>query len=70
MMTKKHYKQAAETIKQVKRHQVQSDTPATILTRNVVCADIANGLADMFEQDNPKFDRDLFLKACGVDGES
>ena len=24
-------------------------------------------MADALEQDNPKFDRDRFLKACGID---
>lgn len=27
---------------------------------------IAQQFADLFEQDNPNFDRDRFLKACGV----
>lgn len=27
---------------------------------------IANQLADYFEQENPRFDRDRFLKAAGV----
>lgn len=31
-----------------------------------VVEDIANKLADVFAADNPRFDRAVFLKACGV----
>lgn len=27
---------------------------------------VANRLCDYFQQENPKFKKDLFLKACGV----
>lgn len=30
-------------------------------------ADVAEGLADMLERDNPRFDRSRFLKACGIE---
>lgn len=29
-------------------------------------ADLANNLADKLEQDNPRFNRSIFLTACGV----
>lgn len=29
-------------------------------------ADLANNFADVLENDNPRFDRDRFLTACGV----
>ena len=29
---------------------------------------MAESLADTFEASNPKFNRDKFLQACGVDG--
>jgi hypothetical protein len=28
--------------------------------------DAANNMADIFEADNPRFDRDKFIKACGL----
>jgi len=28
--------------------------------------EISNKLANFFEQDNPKFDRERFLSACGI----
>ena len=28
---------------------------------------LANNIADLFPQENPRFDRERFLKACGVE---
>ena len=55
-MTKKHYVAIAEIIK--------SEAMATPYGYR---ADIAGKLADYFKQDNPKFDRERFLTACGIE---
>lgn len=52
-MPKKHYKLIASTIGSLVIHQSNK-------------AYIANEFADKLEQTNPFFNRDTFLKACGV----
>ena len=54
MITKKDYKAIAEIIEEHLRNKE-------------VCLPFANELADYFEKDNEKFDKDRFLKACGVE---
>lgn len=29
--------------------------------------EVANSLASVFQRDNPRFDRERFLKACGIE---
>jgi hypothetical protein len=53
-MTKKHYEAIASIIE-----YYAHDT--------TVYNALANRLADYFAQDNPKFDRQRFLKACGIE---
>jgi len=36
------------------------------MTEEFIESAIANAIADVFEQDNARFDRARFLKACGV----
>jgi hypothetical protein len=54
-MTRKHYVAIALIIKQARSQ------PTKI---NLTWA--AQQLAYLFEQDNPRFDRDRFLTACGI----
>lgn len=57
-MTKKHYEAIACEI-------------SFLFGRNRTCAEIiAHRLADYFQQDNPRFDRERFLKACGIEQET
>lgn len=51
-MGKKHYERIAAII-----NQKMLDS---------VVVDLAYALADYFSEDNPKFDRPHFLKACGL----
>ena len=59
MFTKQHYKAIAEIIRP---HLLVSK----IRKDGAQVADIALELADYFAQDNPRFDRERFLEACGL----
>jgi ABC-type Zn uptake system ZnuABC Zn-binding protein ZnuA len=54
-MSKKHYIQVAKIIRAAIVHK--HPQPADI---------IAHNLAEIFEQENPRFDRSRFLEACSV----
>jgi Fe-S-cluster formation regulator IscX/YfhJ len=59
-MTKKHY----EAIAQVINDEIRPYSPEAVqsTTYNVI-----NNLADYFADDNPKFNRERFLEACGIE---
>ena len=67
-MTRKHYEAIAEVIKDANR------LPSTRFHYHVgvdeaiheARLDIAEGIARYCTNDNPNFDRDKFLTACGV----
>ena len=59
-MTKKHYEAIASIIECNTMGQ-HVTTPGKILDN------IAEDLADYFATDNPRFDRDKFMIACGFD---
>lgn len=59
-MTKKHYEMIAKVL--AKRREQYND--AMWWDHMEAIADVADGLAGAFDKDNPKFDRDRFLKAC------
>jgi len=52
-MTKKHFQAIADAIKPYSESRVAMD--------------IAKTLAKVFHDDNPRFQRARFLKACGID---
>ena len=56
MFTRKHFQTIARTIKDNKNHK---------RVKNAV-HNIALELANEFEKDNPRFDREKFIKACGL----
>lgn len=58
-MTRKDYIAAAELLRRVAK------THNDPLCERV-CLSVATGLADIFAQDNRRFDRTRFLLACGV----
>lgn len=64
MFTKRHYEQIAETIRQTKSGR--TGDALVVNAVNGVREVIARDLADLFAEDNPRFNRDLFLKACEV----
>lgn len=58
-MTKKHYEAIARIFR-----GIELDTDGFIETHY---ENIVSRLADYFESENPRFDRDKFLSACGVE---
>lgn len=62
MFTRKHYEAVAEIIKERSKHYADMGRYG--------CANgagsVGDKLADLFEKDNPRFDRDRFLAACGL----
>jgi hypothetical protein len=59
-MTRKDYVMIAEILKANREDFVQGDEGLSLLY--ILSHQIANGL----EEDNPRFDRQRFLVACGV----
>jgi len=57
-MTRKHYAAIAKVI-------ARSVGNSTEMRERTAIASIVVGLADAFATDNPRFDRDKFLTACG-----
>ena len=64
-MSRKHYREAAEIIKNALPSRADADTPAGVV-RTQTTREIACDLAIMFKQDNSAFDRYKFLDACGL----
>ncbi len=63
-MNKEQCEAVAEIVKE-KNNLHNDDAPSSYNIRGVL-AEVACDLADLFEKDNPNFDRDKFLKACGL----
>jgi hypothetical protein len=66
-ITRTHHKDVAKLIR--REVEATKDNPAPHVAEDQILAKIdtiAEGLADLFAQDNPRFNRDLFYKACGV----
>ena len=60
-MTRKHYIKFAGTF----RHALDLSQQRDLLVNNAV-RDIADTMADICAADNPRFDRERFLAACGM----
>jgi hypothetical protein len=63
-MSRKHYEAIAADIK--RRFKLIPDPDGRDQELAGQLFGVANDLADLFEADNPNFDRGRFLKACGV----
>lgn len=65
-MSRKQYRDMAAVIKdaweEIENYPESDQAGARITVRN-----IANGLAIVFVIDNPRFDRNRFLEACGIE---
>ena len=55
-MTKKHYEAIAQVFTQYMQHNDSRET----------AEHIAKNMCAYFQADNPKFNRDMFLTACGI----
>ena len=62
-MTRKDYEKIAAIIK---NHAPNGDNSMFDAGFDMAVTNIANDLAAMMAQDNPRFDRARFLKACGL----
>lgn len=68
-MTRKDYEVIAAVLKELRRSRPYSDEGMDEPeTRPAVLADVALHLSIIFKEDNARFDRTRFLKACGVLG--
>ncbi len=65
MVTRKDYKAIAEIIEVNTEKHKQQGTGSLLC--DTVRKSIALELADYFATDNPKFDRQKFLNACGLE---
>jgi hypothetical protein len=71
-MTKKDYMEVAQVIR--RRRTAYSDVPSTISVQGqqllesavLVVDETTRDLADLFQKENPHFDRDRFLIGAGV----
>jgi len=61
----RHYNDLADFIKALPD---PGDSPAPVKAMEVIKRRVAERLADRLAADNPQFDREKFLKACGVKG--
>lgn len=69
-MTKKHYEAIASVIASTYKNAKLYTAPNYKNTARERCESIeviAVRLADYFASDNPKFDRQRFLAACGIE---
>ena len=64
MLTKKDYKAIAEIIKIYRPDESGNDYDNG---RNHGVTDVAYSLANYFQQDNPRFNRQKFIEACRAD---
>lgn len=65
-MTRKHYRAIANIIKLERSTEFAINDINMDATLDVL-KNVANNLAGYFEQDNPKFNRQRFLDACGIE---
>ena len=67
MFTRQHYKAIAEIVKQnTELGECRVTLPKVSRTYRNTRHFIAKDLANYFAQDNPRFDRERFLAACGL----
>ena len=65
MLTKKDFKAVAEIIKRQSTPRESDDVIIAIMARNIGQV-YASELADYFATQNPHFDRERFMAACGL----
>ncbi len=63
-MTRKHYEQFARELSRDLANIQIGDTNRDLIRLQIEYA--ANLIADIAIQDNPRFDRSRFMKACGL----
>lgn len=66
-MTKKDYELIAGVVKDFDQRLGNWFNGQERQQRQEVHAELAHSMANQLEQDNPKFDRNKFLQACGIE---
>ena len=66
MLTRKVFEQVAASVKK----SVDKSDETLDINLYKFAGEMARDLADYFERENPRFDRDRFMKACGFDIEA
>jgi len=66
MLSRKHHEEVAATIKQEYDHEGSSATAYAQGCRDGI-ARVARCLGDSLFRDNPQFNRERFMKACGLE---
>lgn len=67
MFTRQHYKAIAEIVKRnTDLGECRVTLPKVSRTYRNTRRFISSDLADYFAEDNPRFDREKFLEACGL----
>lgn len=66
--SRNHYQSVADVINNAMENMDQPDTREVFLAGKVAgIEEVATTMADMFAHDNERFNRSLFIKACGLD---
>lgn len=65
MFTKRHHEKIAQTLKDNKPIQDDIDSYTIYIGARVQWQNTVMTFAFLFQSDNPRFDRDRFLAACG-----
>jgi len=67
--TQRHFQAVADVINDAMNNVDQPMGKDVIYFAGKVAGieEVANDFARMFERDNPRFRRDLFMKACGLE---
>lgn len=64
-MTRKDYQSIADAL--VRAQFRMEDTLGNVSAANMCAYDVADSLAREFARENPNFNRDRFMKACGLE---
>lgn len=62
-MTKKHYQATADVLRSVYQDYGVAESPDPLF--HLAMKSLAGRMAVLFQVDNPRFDREKFMEACG-----
>jgi hypothetical protein len=65
-MSRKQYRDIAAVISDAVAEEISPEA-SVLYAQGWIISYIAAGLAAVFEIDNPRFDRERFMEACGIE---
>lgn len=65
-MTRKHFKQIADAMQSLRKIEIDDLENSATNVRVVKFSSVVDALARVLAESNPRFDRDRFLTACGI----